>query len=256
MRTNYLNPVKGSRDLHVVHLGDVYYAGRANEYKKKFLQPWPVHVGEEALMKSWCLPGNHDMYEGGHSFFGMLQKDLRFGAQQGSYFLLENDNWQVFGLDSAYGPVDFRGETGVLYGEQAAWFAQNRALSRGQKCLLLTHHQPFSTYETPPEDFERRFRPVAAAQLINAWFWGHEHGCALYEPYNGIQYPVLLGHGGFPQKPMKQRTGGPPVQFEWTDTTARGHLVFGFAVLDFDGDHIDVKLVDQYGTVKHTFTIS
>lgn len=196
------------------------------------------------------------MYGGGHSFFGMLKNDTSFAAQKDSYFLLENANWQVFGLDSAYEPTDFRGETGVLYGEQAAWFTQKRALSSGKKCLLLTHHQPFSTYETPPEDFERRVRPVADAGLIDAWFWGHEHGCVLYEPFGGIPYPILLGHGGFPEPPMTKRAGDPPVSFEWTDTTAYGDLVFGFAVLDFADDHIEVQLVDQYGNVQHSFTIS
>ena len=256
MHDHYLTPVMGKRDLHVVHLGDVYYAGLTKEYTKNFLQHWPIHKGEESSAKSWCLPGNHDMYGGGHSFFGMLQNDARFVAQKGSYFLLENDNWQVFGLDSAYEPVDFRGETGVLYGEQAAWFAQKRALSPNKKCLLLTHHQPFCIYKTPPEDFERRFRPVAEAGLIDAWIWGHEHGCVLYDPCGRIQYPLLLGHGGFPQRPMQKQASGPSVKFEWTETTGQGDLVFGFAVLDFADDHIEVQLVDQHAKAQCSFTIS
>lgn len=53
MRSNYLYPEIGKRDLHVVHLGDVYYAGMPNEYTKNFLLHWPVQAGEEAFVKSW-----------------------------------------------------------------------------------------------------------------------------------------------------------------------------------------------------------
>ena len=50
---------------------------------------------------SWTVPGNHDMYTGGHGFYHMLNKDNRFIGQNGcSYFLLENDYWQIFGLDT------------------------------------------------------------------------------------------------------------------------------------------------------------
>ena len=29
-------------------------------------------------------------------------------------------------------------------------------------------------------------------------FWGHEHRCVMYEPWQNIQYGRLLGHGGVP----------------------------------------------------------
>ena len=54
------------------------------------------------------------MYSGGHGFFEMLQ-DQRFAKQNGSsYFLLENDDWQVFGLDTSFDPRDFRGHIGTI----------------------------------------------------------------------------------------------------------------------------------------------
>ena len=256
MRRDYIAPVLGRREVHVVHLGDVYYAGLAKEYKKHFLRHWPVHSGEQDLAFSWCLPGNHDMYAGGRTFFDMLARDSRFASQKNaSYFLLENADWQVFGLDSAYDPIDYKGDTGVLYGEQAAWFAQTRAITADKKCLLLTHHQPFSAYDSPKEDFARRFHPVAAAARITAWFWGHEHACAHYAARYGIEHPVLLGHGGFPQPPLPKRQKAFPFRFEWTKTSAEGDLLFGFAVLDFDVDHIDVRLVDQRGSIHHKFRI-
>src|SRR5262249_11789806 len=59
----------GGREQHVIHLGDVYYAGWEREYKKRFLPYWPVRSGEQDRVSSWCLNGNHDMYSGGFGYF-------------------------------------------------------------------------------------------------------------------------------------------------------------------------------------------
>jgi hypothetical protein len=59
----------------------------------------------------WALNGNHDRYSGGHGYFGYLLHDPRFRGQWrgasadhtlSSYFSLENEDWQLLGLDSAY----------------------------------------------------------------------------------------------------------------------------------------------------------
>jgi hypothetical protein len=75
MRNVYIKPVLGAREVHVVHLGDVYYAGLAKEYRRNLLRHWPVRLGEEHLALSWCIPGNHDMYAGGRTFYDMLRND-------------------------------------------------------------------------------------------------------------------------------------------------------------------------------------
>jgi hypothetical protein len=253
---SHLQPELGRKDLHLVHLGDVYHAGLPPDYKKNFLKDWPVPSGYEKYVASWCLAGNHDMYSGGHGYFNML-KDSRFSRQnKSSYFLLENDNWQVFGLDTSFDPRDFSGEAGELYGEQAAWVAQKRAVAPHKKCLILTHHQPISAYDTVKENLERRLRPIQSNGLIDAWFWGHEHLCAVYDAYEKIRYPVLLGHGGFPEKLKTKRLGAPPLSYEWVSVDAQGYLLFGFAVLDFDHDKIHVQLRDESNQPRHSFTIS
>jgi hypothetical protein len=142
-----------------------------------------------------------------------------------------------------------------LFGEQAGWRAGVRAAAGGRKCVLMTHHQPFSAYATTSHDFERRFWPVLDAGHVDAWFWGHEHNCAVYQANHGVRVPVLLGHGGFPEYP-KVASGGPATAFEWKATMAGGFTSFGFAVLDFQRDTIDVRLVDEHSTVQHRFTIS
>src|SRR5207302_9247696 len=97
---------------------------------------------------SWCLNANHDMFGGGGPYFDFLLADPRFACQQGtSYFALENDDWQILGLDTGYGSLDVRGETGTLYGPHAAWGAQKRAAApKKQKAVLLSHHQLFSPW--------------------------------------------------------------------------------------------------------------
>jgi len=79
----------------------------------------------------------------------------------------------------------------------------------------------------------------------------------LYGSCGGIRYPLLLGHGGFPQRPMSRTSkAGLPIQFEWTKQSPSGDLAFGFAVFDFDRDSINVQLVAQDGPVEHSFRIS
>jgi hypothetical protein len=252
----YLKPAINQRELHVVHMGDVYYAGLDEEYLRNFLLPWPVGLVQAQTIASWCIPGNHDMYSGGHGFFQLL-KDQRFHQQGGSsYFLLENKHWQIFGLDTGYDPRDYKGDKGELYGEQAAWVAQKRSAAPQKKCVVLSHHQPFSAYQDVSEELERRLRPILNAHQIDAWFWGHEHLSAVYDPHQNVRFPVLIGNGGFPEKPKKLRKGAPSLKHNWRQTNTFGNLLFGFAVLDFDGDRIDMQLVDENGKVQFAEAIS
>jgi hypothetical protein len=98
------------RERHVVHLGDVYYSGFESEYRRRFLPFWPVKESEAAAIGSFCLNANHDMFTGGHAYFDFLLKEPRFAWHGGaSYFSLENDRWQILGLDTGYDPQDYRG---------------------------------------------------------------------------------------------------------------------------------------------------
>jgi hypothetical protein len=161
----------------------------------------------------------------------------------------------VFGLDTSFDPRDYKGNIGELYGEQSAWVAQKRDRADTKKCLMLTHHQPFCAYSIIRENLGRRLLPIRNAHQIDAWFWGHEHLCAVYDKYDEIRFPVLLGHGGFGQKPKPKRPGAPRMNYEWLATGPSGDVLFGFAVLDFKGPQIDVGLVDQVGNLQHQFVI-
>src|SRR5207237_885587 len=79
------------------------------EYERHFLPYWPHAEGDRSL-RSWALNGNHDMYSGGHGYFGFLLRDPRFAGQQGSsHFRLAGRWWQLLGLDTAYRDHDLAG---------------------------------------------------------------------------------------------------------------------------------------------------
>jgi 3',5'-cyclic AMP phosphodiesterase CpdA len=177
----------------VIHLGDVYYSGTDREFTKRFLDPWPVASAADAL--SFTLPGNHDMYSGGHAYFDRALTDPRFAHQGGcSYFALRNNFWQILGLDSAY-------EDAGLHADQAKW-ARSAILDQPDSMgtILLSHHQPFSAHEKGNKVLRDKIAPALETRRVDAWFWGHEHRCIQYGPTtvgrNPLGFSSCLGHGG------------------------------------------------------------
>jgi hypothetical protein len=235
-----------TREQHVVHLGDVYYSGWPEEYEEHFLANWPVKPGEESQYGSWCLNANHDMFSGGHGFFDYLLRDARFAGQGGkSYFSLETSHWQLLGLDSAW-------TEGSLAGSQVEWVVSRRTQHSGKKIMLMTHHQPFSSFgESSYPDLEAILERVP----VTAWYWGHEHRFALYRSRPTLKYPRLLGHSGVPvwrDAPWKFWTGKTPDEVSYVSKKSfrsgiESFLLFGFAVLDFEGDSISVRYIYENG---------
>jgi len=46
MRVSIDRALEKGREVHVIHLGDVYYSGFESEYEKRFLKHWPVRLDE------------------------------------------------------------------------------------------------------------------------------------------------------------------------------------------------------------------
>src|SRR6201996_5612186 len=142
------------RQVHVIHLGDVYYSGFEYEDKRRFLDPWPVTPAQDAQgVTSWSLNGNHDMYSGGFGYFGTLLADPRFAAQRSadgqptSFFRLTSPSWDFVGLDTSWNQdVMSKGEIGVLEDPQAGYVARLAGESK-RKLVLLSHHQLTSAYD-------------------------------------------------------------------------------------------------------------
>jgi hypothetical protein len=251
-----LEGVAEGRDTHVISLGDVYYAGFDDEYKQRCLAFWPVVASDAGKIKSWALNGNHDMYAGGFGYFRTLLGDARFAAQnRSSYFLLQNKHWQIAGLDSAYDPPDFRGDRGNLYGGQAQWLLSQPRLDAATRTMLLSHHQLFSSFEDGSPEMEKALKPVFEQRNIDAWFWGHEHRCAVYRERDAkkpVKFASLIGHGGVPVKVGK--VGDPakaPLTYHYRDEHISGYQYLGFVVVDLDGAACTAIYYNERGIEHH-----
>jgi len=68
------------RTVHVVHLGDVYFAGDPEEYRDPVLADpwWPVTTEQaDTGVGSWALAGNHDLHGGARVFHGDVGRSPR-----------------------------------------------------------------------------------------------------------------------------------------------------------------------------------
>jgi predicted phosphodiesterase len=221
---------------HVIHLGDVYYAGTPDEVKERFLKYWPT---PSAPGRSFALNSNHEMYSGGYGYFEQTLKKFK---QPASYFNLANAQWRFIGLDTGYDEHD-------LHAPQAEWLANQ--LNGPQKTILLSHHQLFSAYEdTDTSKLRGKVGPYL--NLVYGWIWGHEHLAVVYEQHDGIN-AICLGNGCFP---YGLPTSAATVSVKWLDDHRSddpdypgGHT---FALFKIDGARIDIDFIDESGTVRHT----
>lgn len=249
-------------ERHVIHLGDIYFAGWPKECRERFLAYWPVKAGGEAGISSWCLNGNHDMYCGGDGYFDVVLGDVRFAQQkQCSYFALRNDDWQFIGLDTAY-------DEWHLPARQVDWAADRFKEKPKAKGVLLSHHQPFSSFESQDKAkaLAGQAAPLLKNGLTSAWFWGHEHRCAIYKPLSFtfadgstgvLPFGACFGHGGVPTSP--KRESPPETLHTLTATESNGFFLtkenfarMGFVVLDIDGAKGKLRCIDERGNEHFT----
>jgi len=225
---------------HVIHLGDVYYAGTEHEVRNRFLKPWKFWDTPHVAGRSFALNSNHEMYSGGHGYFNLTLKEFK---QPASYFNLGNAHWRFIGLDSAY--VDHN-----LNVEQAGWL--NLQLSAGPaRTILLTHHQLFSAYEPTEEGLEDWINPFLEAGKLAGWFWGHEHLMVIYEQFKGMK-ARCIGNGCFPYKvpPKTPPLPGFPVAFINRRQLPGNRGMHSFALVTVDGLNMHVDYIDEDGTVS------
>jgi len=178
----------------VLHLGDVYYSGVADEIEDRFERFWP-QLPPGAIGRS--LNGNHEMYTGGHGYF---EKLLPYLNQPSSYFAFQNDYWTLVMLDSAYSQP-FGGQEGDLFQDQMTWLDQIVQTAGDRKIILFSHHQPFSLLDANQGPrLVTWLDKYLEAKRIFAWYWGHEHRCVLYDPHDAWGFHGrCVGHGGFPE---------------------------------------------------------
>jgi hypothetical protein len=257
-----------NRQVHVLHLGDVYYSGLETEDRRRFLDLWPVNQEQAgAGVTSWSLNGNHDMYSGGFGYFGILLQDPRFKSQRSpdgrpaSFFRLRSPFWDFIGLDTAWDTdVTSAGQVAVLQDPQGRYVADVAAGS-SRKLVLFSHHQLVSVYDKGDlgSTLPAELAPVLDRNRVTAWWWGHEHRAITYQATDGVRYPRCLGNGGVPILPDADPPVGSTPSITWRSTrtvTEDGQVRarFGFAVLDLQPDRIEVAYVDDDGYTAHTET--
>ena len=252
----------GDREVHVVHLGDVYYAGTRWEARHRFLDHWPVRPEEASDVRSWCLNGNHDMYSAGEGLFDVILADDRFSRQRTqdgratSEFHLRSDHWDVVGLDSSwkFRLRDIRGAGGTLKRRQLRWIT-DRLEGSTRRSMLLSHHQPFTRLDAGEAgiveigNLLRATGGLRRPRGVDAWFWGHEHRLFTYGARDGIGYPVCMGHGAVLEEPGPDVAGPGEAEFRTTfrDTDGDVWRMPGFTIVDLDDATASVSYVDMDG---------
>ena len=258
------------RQVHVIHLGDIYYSGLETEDQRRFLDLWPVTLQQAgAGVTCWSLNGNHDMYSGGFGYFRTVLGDPRFRHQRSpdgeptSFFRLRSPSWDFIGLDTSWDTdVTSAGQVAVLQDPQGGYVAATAAES-ARRLVLFSHHQLVSFYDKPDigSTLPAKLAPVLNANRVTAWWWGHEHRAITYQAARGVRHPRCLGNGGVPVLPDPDPpSGGTPV-ITWHSTRTvredgQHRTRFGFAVLDLQPDRIEAAYIDDDGHVAHTETIA
>jgi hypothetical protein len=132
------------------------------------------------------------MYSGG---FGYFQLTLPAFQQKSSYFAMQNDDWLLVGLDTAYVDHD-------IDNAQVAWLRlviDGARRTKRKKVVLFSHQQPFSRLDNQGPKLQTALRRMLDDREFTAWYWGHEHQCVIYDahPRWGL-HGRCLGNGGIP----------------------------------------------------------
>jgi hypothetical protein len=193
-----------------IHLGDVYYSGDLTEFNKYFLPRdcWPRGARPQGhptqAAGTYILNGNHEMYSGGHAYFGVALPSFE---QEASYFCLENDYWRVVGVDTGYDCTRglqyvFGIDRTTIHREVLDWLRDVVFRDAGDRrpVVLLSHHQWFTAFDPPayPRVGEAL---VPYLDRVLLWLWGHEHRFIGYAPFAPLGVPIrarCIGHGGMP----------------------------------------------------------
>ena len=221
----------------VIHLGDIYYSGTKREIQQRFLTPLLASLTGEEYIFSLC--GNHDVYSGGAGYYWLVDKL----GQSSSHFCLDNGDLRLVAVDtghSDYNPISH--EHICIHDEEAAWA---RAKIEGRKTIILSHHQPFSAYEPTNNGLISQLGTKMAA-----WFGGHEHRLAIYEPYKGVNKYRCVGAGAVPELVsegyFKQNDAGPVAK---TITYGDNGVAYkhSFAILKINGPEVWAEYYDEDG---------
>jgi hypothetical protein len=243
---------------YTVHLGDVYYAGTSAQETANLMKIWP-----KGSSGSFTLNSNHEMYSGAGPYFTGVVGQPPFQLQAPySFFALENSNWVIVGLDSAYyGDENALYQDGALDAAVQIPFLQAQA-RKGKKVILLTHHNgllengDIPAAGTPQAKlWDSVMQAFQGSPPPSYWYWGHVHAGVAYNPVNGILCRCN-GHGALPWGTASELQNNPKVA--WVENCSAQdpddalRLCNGFAVLSLAGVNISETFYDETGRVAWT----
>jgi hypothetical protein len=248
------------RPLQAIHLGDTYYTGSPDETTSYLEAPLQPLVAQFPV---WVMNANHEMMHNAIPFFHYIKR--KHGAnqpQESTQFCLHNDHYQVIGIDTAY-------HKSGRHPDQAsqAWLLEQLQAGRQQKKvnILLSQNEPYAKGQVS-DLLKRDLRAaVLEQQLVDLWFWGDEHFCALYAPGPGAPFiGSCIGHGGYPYPVRKEADVAPPAgvaSLVWYEKAARfpQHLSDtrhdvgnnGFCMLELSPQSISIKYIDWRNQLRY-----
>ena len=277
--------IKAGSPHCTLHLGDVYYMGEACEIEENCLgKPTSRYAGVDwppGSLGSFALMGNHEMYSGGQGYYqtflktlGLLNSGSVTDPQSGSYFCLDTGHWLVLGLDTGYHSGGMPAFTAIplvnrtpfldvdarFDDKMMVWLQETmnktRANGRKKPVLLLTHHQPISSFE---HAFTKPAKQLVESGLFDGqevvWVYGHEHRLTIYkkrEIANTLRvFPRCIGHGGMPvsvtvvHQPKPEILYYDPRQHAIDDENPDTKVGYnGHVVLLFHGDRLTIEYHD------------
>jgi Calcineurin-like phosphoesterase len=244
---------------YTIHLGDVYYAGTSGEEISKLTALWP-----RGSKGSFALNSNHEMYSGGDPYFNLAVGGPVFNSLQSpySFFALENANWIVVGLDSAYNADVLKLYMDGSLGNNAQIPFLKDLAARGKNVVVLTHHNGIpenGVAANPPlKLFEEVTGAFVSKQLPKYWYWGHVHAGVAYKPMatqNGMLCRCV-GHSALPWGLSSDLQASSYV--DWFETRSAKdpenslRVLNGFVVLKLAGNSLTETFYDENGGIAWT----
>jgi hypothetical protein len=186
---------------YAFHLGDVYYAGRQNEFDRYYAEPLRTVVKQSKL---FSIAENHELYSGGKWYLDFLRDPAKRGVspQQGSYFCIRFPHHQLIGID-----VNWTRRARFVDAATRQWLSERMASADGRTTILLSGCGPYGYgYDTSYTLLNDLWDHVRNGQIA-MWLWGDDHYCALFDRNELIApfYGSCIGHGGYPAP--RERSG-------------------------------------------------
>ncbi len=245
----------------IIHLGDIYYSGTANECALNFYDVfYNAFKNYGKRLPVFTIPGNHDYYAFGYDYYEMvkgLNSYLPSAVQDASYFCLrtEDNTWQFLGMDTGHDSANPADELNTYYAgpnlEQSEIYWHKDKLDKFPgSTILLSHHQlftgnakingslsKFGSYRYLNKYLLDIFRPYLGNKVA-AWLWGHEHNQVIFKDgLFGLPKGRLVGASAYEETvgedPYKLNNPSVPFNNGIKLGNENGYFNHGYAILDF-----------------------